>query len=353
MILMAIADGIMRKIGLTPTPRLSSWRTHIQQDHYPFRKDCQVCQEAAAKGAPHYRQKVPPRAGVLSLDITGPFQKARDLERGTYAKYILAGAVTWPSGGVGPDVEPEDLEEPHQEAPPLVELEEDPPGRPKRGRPRERRPDDDSEDDGDASEVADENDEEEIGPEVVDELPIDDLLEAGGDDQQEEPQKEENPKTAQMTVYRLAIPLESRAQGVVLRGIIDLVLMLRSEGIHVTQLHTDRGGEFRSKRLRTWCRERNVLQTWTAGDKPQSNGRAEKAVQDTKRRVRVLLHAAGVGEEYWPIAVRNVNERWRIGRLGKPDRIPPFLAEVLIKKRCWRERDLEPVQERVRYLCPS
>ena len=127
----------------------------------------------------------------------------------------------------------------------------------RRGRPRDpRRPDDDSEDDGEASEVAD--DEEEIGPEVVDELPIDDLPEAGGDDQQEEPQKEENPKTAQMTVYRLAIPLESRAQGVVLRGIIDLVLMLRSEGIHVTQLHTDRGGEFRSKRLRTWCRERNV-----------------------------------------------------------------------------------------------
>ena len=42
-LMMAIADGIMSKIGLTPTPRLSSCRTHIQRDHYPFRKDCQVC----------------------------------------------------------------------------------------------------------------------------------------------------------------------------------------------------------------------------------------------------------------------------------------------------------------------
>ena len=325
-LMLAIATAVMKATGIPLKPRLCSWKTHVQRDHFLFRKDCQVCQEAAARGAPHYRQRLPPRAGVLSLDITGPFKKANDLERGSHARYILAGAITWPTGLSGADQEAEDGPDPPEEAPELAEQlsEVEDPGVPKRGRPRHRRPEDDSEDQDD------------------------------GDETEAEHQVEEDGHhRAQIEVHRVAIPIETRAQGVVLRAIIDLVLMLRAEGITVTQLHTDRGGEFRSKRLRTWCRERNVLQTWTAGDEPQSNGRAEKAVQDTKRRVRVLLHSAGVGEEYWPIAVRNVNERWRIGRLGKPDRIPPFLADVLVKKRYWKERDLEPTHERVRYLSPS
>ena len=258
-LMLAIAEGVLRSMQQPVQPRLCSWKTHVQRDHYPFRKDCQVCQEAAARGAPHYKQKLPPRAGVLFLDITGPFKTVSDLEKGTKVKYILAGAITWPAGGIGPDVEAAEEPVPADEAPALDELEEV--DGPRRGRPRHRRADDDSEDAGS---------EKEVDADIIDDREEDDHpapLPSQGEDQEE----------AQVAVHRVAVPLESRAQGVVLKAIIDITLMLKAEGMTVTQLHTDRGGEFRSKRLRNWCRERHVIQTWTAGDEPQSNGRAEKS----------------------------------------------------------------------------
>ena len=95
------------------------------------------------------------------------------------------------------------------------------------------------------------------------------------------------------------------------------------------------------------------MQTWTAGDEPQSNGRAEKAVQDVKRRVRTLLCAAGVGEEWWPAAIRYLNETWRRERLEIPGEVPPFMSSVLVRRRYWKTKALDPPQERVKYLSPS
>ena len=52
------------------------------------------------------------------------------------------------------------------------------------------------------------------------------------------------------------------------------------------------------------------------------------------------------------VARSNVNERWRMQRLKRKDEFPPFLSEVLMKKRWWQAGDLDPTHE-VRYLCPS
>ena len=72
-----IAEACMRTVGQAVKRRLFSWKTHLAREHVPFRKDCQVCQEAMARDRPHRRQKLPPRVGVLSVDTAGPFEKSR------------------------------------------------------------------------------------------------------------------------------------------------------------------------------------------------------------------------------------------------------------------------------------
>ena len=54
---------------------------------------------------------MPPRAGVLSVDLAGPLKKAPDLGKGT-ARFVLSAAFTWPTGAKGEDIEKEVEEEP-------------------------------------------------------------------------------------------------------------------------------------------------------------------------------------------------------------------------------------------------
>lgn len=64
----------------------------MNHHHIPFQKDCVVCQATQQRQLPH-RRGLRPRCGVLSLDATGPFHEAADLQG--KGKYILAGALTW------------------------------------------------------------------------------------------------------------------------------------------------------------------------------------------------------------------------------------------------------------------
>ena len=52
------------------------------------------------------------------------------------------------------------------------------------------------------------------------------------------------------------LPLQSRSEAEILKGIVDLYIRLKLEGFHVRQLHIDRTAEFRSKVLTEWCRDR-------------------------------------------------------------------------------------------------
>ncbi len=318
-----IAEAILRDNGVEV--KMRSWRTHIRQHHHPFRKDCQICQEAAARGRPHLRMKLPPRAAVLSLDLAGPMMVTDDVNR-KKAKYILVGTFTWPTGGVGEDVE-EEVEEEKEEAEMEPKLE-------------------------------DPNGEEEVVEGELRALHQEDEKEEEVDSEATE--KEEDPKEeeevipeAQVKVHRMAIPLPSKHADDVLRGVSDLYLTLRSEGMYVRQLHSDLAREFKAHGLAKWCMERGVLQTFTSGVDPQANGRAERAVQATKMEVRKMLRAAGVGAELWPLAVRHLNEVWRKDRLGGKEKIPPFMSKVIVKKRYWKAKDFDPKNEVVKYIAPS
>lgn len=90
-----------------------------------------------------------------------------------------------------------------------------------------------------------------------------------------------------------------------------------------------------------------------AGDQPQMNGRYEVTVKHLKAAIRRTLHGAGAPFEHWPLATRFINEKLRQKQVGKEQRTPPFLSKVLVRKRYWRMKELEPFQEQVLYLCPS
>ena len=171
----------------------------------------------------------------------------------------------------------------------------------------------------------------------------------------DDPKDDEIPaeEKAQIQVHRLAIPLPDKRGITILNALVDIYLQLRHEGMNITQVHSDLGGEFVGARLDKWCRERCILHSTTAGVEPQSNGRAERAVQAMKTETKKILRAAEVGLEYWPIAVRYLNEVWRRQRIKTKGVIPPFMAKVLIRKRYWRTQDLEPNNEEAHYLTPS
>jgi len=83
------------------------------------------------------------------------------------------------------------------------------------------------------------------------------------------------------------------------------------------------------------------------------NGRCEAIVQHIKAAIRRTLHGAEAPFDHWPIADRFINEKLRQKQVDKEKRTPPFLSQVLVRKRFWRSRELEPTQEKVTYLCPS
>ena len=332
----AVATAVLVHLGGVPRLRAINWEQHLKGGHYPFHRDCRVCQEAAAKDRPHRRLRHP-KAGVLSLDIAGPLRPEKDHE--AKKKYILVGAFTWivPRGEVAEEK--------------LVEIPEGAPAI-------------------DADEIlADEEggrlpdpevntpDQEELHP--GEELHHDHELPHGEDVEEKESQDEkkegnggEGDDEFDIEVYRLAIPIEDRSAEKVLDAVIRLYLELRADGFQIQQLHTDKAREFVAKGLVAWCRNRNIYKTSTSGDSPQQNGRAERAVQYVKGRIRVLLLSAGWKASSWPLACWNIHAMERLKRNQRKMDVPAFGTEVLVRKRYWKSKELEPTHEKVRYVAP-
>ena len=303
--------------------RKATWEEHVRRGHCPFRRDCQVCQEASARGRMH-RKIVHPKAGVLNVDVAGPFHQGNDLEKS--AKFMLIGTYTW--------LRSEERQEDEEE-----EVWEDP------GR-------------GDLEEEGEE------GPEIEEDLGIEDqeageVVEAEGREEEpreverevEEPAVEDR-RDPKIEVIRVGIPLTGKSKEVVLEGVAELYLQLRSGGFPVHTVHTDRGREFSNHRMKSWLRCRGIQHTMNGGQDPQANGRAERAVGEVKKMVRRLLHASGMASMWWPMALRYLMETARLRRKDEDKAIPCFGQKVLVKKRIWRQKALEPTHESTIYLTP-
>lgn len=130
-----------------------------------------------------------------------------------------------------------------------------------------------------------------------------------------------------------------------------MYLQLRMDGYYVKQLHSDRAREFTTRTLQRWCLNRGIYKTTTAGDSPQQNGRAEKAVQTIKAKMRVALLGCGWEAEKWALACQHVHNAER-SRMKPMKKVPSLGTSVLVRKRFWKSRELEPTHTKVIYVSP-
>ena len=292
----------------------AQWERHYANNHVPYRRDCGVCVEAASRGRPHRRQKHP-ATQVLAVDVWGPLKPGRDLDNAK-PKYVLVGTLTLPGG----DGDPESLA-----TPPKV-----------------------------TDEVL-----EDIGDPGEDEEPLfEELLESCASappvpESQIAPPAADSETTAlesQVAVDKLVPPvrtlrfarvLKSRSSHEIAFHLAVMISRIRSLGFPVTRLHSDRAREIRAPHVMQVVSALGVYATQTAGESPQSNGRAENAISWLKRRAKTLLFASKLAVEYWPFAVRyaveqNLREQLlEMGGTTLPPQIP-FGSEVQAKLRSWK-----------------
>ena len=301
--------------------RAMSWSDHLKHNHIPFRRDCKVCQEAQQRQHPHRRCQHP-ICGVLSLDTTGPFHPASDVQG--KAKFILVGTLTWLVPCDSPLQEPEDRPLSQEELP---------------------------EHEGLLCEVEKEKEEEE---EPLEEQHL--LGQPHQEDEKVEGEKLEEqtelPEGFKIEVFRMAAPMASKHSSEVTQTAMEFILRLRADGFFITRVHTDGGREFLGQ-FKQWLASRGILHTRTPGDDPRANGRVEVAVQSVKTIVRRVMIQAGASQEWWPWAVRYVNELLRNSRVTTPLEFPGFLEVVHTRKRTWKNQQFEAVMSQVKYLCPA
>ena len=337
-----VAAALIRQVeGPTFKGKAMTWSEHLAFRHVPYRRDCRICQESSQQCPPHRLVK-DPIAGVLSVDTAGPLKPAYDMG-GHMARYFLVGVLTWrvPKGS---DKMQNPPEEAASEGAPEIEEGADDPNPP-------------GEDGLEAEELlpAQLPGEAPAGREPGD-APGEDGLEGHVDLPVQLPGEAFGPPTldevTELRRFRMALPMGSKKARDVVNTVMEFVLRLRTEGFHVGRIHSDQGHEFAGE-FKTWTRQRGIYLTKTPGDDPAANGRAEMAVKDFKNQIRRTLRQAGEEAKWWPWALRYVNEVYRCIRMETRPNWPRFLEEVRVRKRTWRQDDLDPRVEKVRYLCPS
>ena len=292
-------QSVMKKIDgpleqMTEAER-NRWLRHIRNGHLPFEKRCKTCIETAATGRAH-RRVIAPSCYVLSMDLCGPFRTKGEYAGAKGYKYALIGAYVMPKIAGYKDV-PLPEGDPEEEA----MLEED--------------------------DLLDEVDgqDEPMDPQDKEELKksqerYDELLKGIGD-------------TMQYQVLHYAVPLKTRLMGEVSDAVKSLYLQLRAEGLPVTRVHSDRARELRGRDLRAWLLHRDVLPTCGESQVPQTNGRAESAVKQAKRRTKTLLTATGLPRVCWPWAMSFAAHQQREFALGRGGKVIPFGSPVHVKNK--------------------
>ena len=402
------APGLMDAVGAatvkevfkqTPQLKALTFEEHVAFGHVPYRRDCAVCQRASQQNFPHRKVKHP-QAGVLALDTCGPLFPASDVG-GWKCRYFLAGSYTYmvPKGSTKMEA-PQEEEGGLEEAPALEALEDDggecrgvaeewqqperlPPnavGMVRGDQPSPRRPppaeaeelaqdqkEEEHSDGGECRGVAEEwQQPERLPPSVVGMVRGDQLsprrpppadaeepVEAQKEEEKGDGPEEPDPKEElEMRVFKMALPMRSKKAKEVTRAAMEMILKLKMDGYQVSRIHSDRGHEFLGS-FETWMKARGILLTRTSGDDPRANGRAEATVKSVKNQLRRILMHAGVGSQWWPWALRYLNEVYRCQRLDKVPDFPLFLQDVLVRRRRWKKQAFEPTVEVSKYLGPA
>ena len=159
-------------------------------------------------------------------------------------------------------------------------------------------------------------------------------------------------KPMEFQVLRFAIPMEKHRGREILEAVQEIYVTLKSWGMPLSRIHTDRAKEFRTKSLRKWCRERDVYQTFTEGVAPSQNAVAENGVKWLKSKARLLLQAGDVEKRYWPCAMKEACDGHNRRMLARPERAIRFGSVVWIKSKKGHG-PFDPRWERGTYMGPT
>ena len=395
------------------TKELEQWKIHVRNNHTPYNRKCRTCVESSASGRKHTRVKTP-SSYCLSLDVCGPFrQRGADPDHSDY-RFALVGAYVVPrishevpEGGPHNDEVPEGGPHSHEVPEGGPHSHEVPEGGPHshevpEGGPRshevpEGGPHNDEVPEGGphSHEVP------EGGPQMVP-SDVSKVVVVGGDfepevecdtgggvgpsrawtdgelwedyDEQSISPEEERALPKGMTdeefkqvfsevdgitdyqVMYLSSPLRSRTSRDVLAAVQDMYLRLKSSGYPIVRVHADRARELRCEPLKRWLWSRGTFTTFTEGQAPQSNGRAESAVRYCKTQTKRLLQAAGFSRKLWPLAMRYATWSQMQRQINPEQELIPFGVRAHVKKKTYgvgNRYDLDSKWGTGHYVGPS
>ena len=137
----------------------------------------------------------------------------------------------------------------------------------------------------------------------------------------------------------IALPLKSRHANDIIEVTSAMYGRLRSFGLPLHRVHTDRAREFTSRPFAAWLRQRDVAHTTTGGDEHQGCARAEGEINVLKGRIRLLMDTAKVEPHFWPLALRHAGEqrfREQLAALGiRLPRLIPFGSQGMARFKRW------------------
>ena len=137
----------------------------------------------------------------------------------------------------------------------------------------------------------------------------------------------------------LALPLKSRHANDIIEVTSLMYGRLRSLGLPLHRVHTDRAREFTSRQFSSWLRQRDVVHTTTGGDEHQGCARAEGEINVLKGRTRLLMDTAKADLHLWPLAPRHAAEhrfREQLASLGvRLPKLVPFGSQGMARFKRW------------------
>jgi hypothetical protein len=105
------------------------------------------------------------------------------------------------------------------------------------------------------------------------------------------------------TRLRMLYPLRAKSQVPKYMEECEADMRALLDGRSIKALRTDNGGEFISSALSKWCKQRGILQTFTAPHASQQNGLAERSIRTVMNMTRCLLEQSGLDKRFWAEAM--------------------------------------------------
>ena len=365
-------------------PQLEEWKRHVINEHQPSRRDCAECLRAMGRSRPHHRNPHV-QAYSLNVDVAGPYPGGHD-QGGLAPRYFMVGVYTLPVKEgealveslqeMGGGREPGEREDLRQRGEELLRADREGEGQQPEIHPQGRKESSEDElerlilgeskpkvplgqedlhgdDDQGEKQPVIFVDREEKADEVLPEALIRDL-DIRNKQWEEYVQDLSDVRIQNIT---MAVPLRSRHVNDVTRAVSYFYAKVKSLGVPLHRIHSDRAKEFVSKQFAAWVAQRGLLHTTTAGDEHQGCARVEGEIGHLKNRVRVLLTSTNSGEHLWPLALRHAAEcryRSQLRSVGVPaPTVLPFGVSAMSRVKRWHSDKLQHPMAKVTVYGPA